>query len=530
MVEDAGDAVDAPGDEPTEGRATWSRRSVLKVGAGATVAVGAGGFGLGRTTAATRSSTAPGATSAPSTSPSASATPAGQLFQSRADLHPPRFEVLPPGPLDDADGLLLTTPAKGDSQSGPMIMDGAGRLVWFRPMAGARVATDLKVQQYGGRPVLTWWEGVINQSGWGRGELVIADDAYRDIARIASGDGLAPDLHDATLTASGTVLFVVYHPVTGDLRPVGGSAAAPVLDSGILEVDVATGRVVLEWMGSEHVDVGDTYATLQAEGSDPFDFLHVNSVAEDLDGNLLVSARHTSCVYKLDRRTGQVVWRMGGKRSDFALAPDAAFLWQHDATRLPDGRLSIFDNGAGLEDLQPTQPRSQGLLLTVDDTARTVALSRSFTRGDLLCSSQGSVEPLGSGDVVVGWGNKPYVTQFADDGTVRFDGQFLDDAASYRAFRAPWVGRPTTRPKAAVVAGGPGLSVAASWNGATEVATWVLEAGTAAGDLAEVARTPKLGFESTVSVDAVPSGARLVGVAALDAGGAELGRSLPARI
>ena len=506
----------------------WSRRSVLKAGAGATVAVGSIGFGLGHAEASggsSRSSDRSGSTAPPSTSSRAPA--AGQAFDSRPDLHPPRFEVLAEGPGGSGDGLLLTTPAKGQAQNGPMIMDGAGQLVWFKPMAGGRLATNLRVQRVGGRPVLTWWEGVINEEGWGQGEVIVADASYREMARISTGDGLLADLHDVTITSAGTALITAYHRETADLRPVGGPAGGGLLNSGFQEVDIATGDVVFEWMGRDHVDLTETYAPYPPDpATAPFDFLHANSVGEDLDGNLLLSARHTSAVYKIDRHSGAVLWRLGGRRSDFAVADPAAFAWQHDVTRLADGSLSIFDNGAGIS---KTQPQSRALVLDLDESASTASLRMAYPHpSPLTADSQGSVQVDPGGDVVVGWGARPYISQFSADGSIRFDGRFLDGGASYRALRAAWTGRPQRRPAASVVSTSPLLQVRVSWNGATEVARWMLVVGDTPAGMSEAGRSTRTGFETTVT--APRTTARLAALVALGAGGEELGRSAPVRL
>src|SRR5205807_1939637 len=108
------------------------------------------------------------------------------------------------------------------------------------------------------------------------------------------------------------------------------------------EVDVASGRVLMEWRSLDHVAIDESY--LYPGGV--YDYLHLNSIDVAPDGNLLVSGRHTWALYKIDRVTGAVVWRLGGKRSDFALGPGAGFAWQHDARHLSDGRISLFDDGA----------------------------------------------------------------------------------------------------------------------------------------------------------------------------------------
>src|SRR5579885_1947800 len=233
-------------------------------------------------------------------------------------------------------GLLFVTTLTGPGQRGPMIVDDHGDLVWFRRTS--KVAINFRRQIYKGRHVLTWWEGDISKIGTGEGEGVILDSTYKEIARVRAGNGLQADVHELLLTPEGTALITVYDQKTVDLTSIGGPAAHPTLDSIVQEVDVATGKVLFEWRSLDHVPLADSYSPILT----PFDYFHVNSIDVDLDGNLLVSARNTWGVYKLDRRSGNVLWTLGGRRSDFQFGPGALFMYQHDARAHPDGTLTLF--------------------------------------------------------------------------------------------------------------------------------------------------------------------------------------------
>ena len=214
---------------------------------------------------------------------------------------------------------------------------------------------------------------------------------------------------------------------TSRLRSTSRRSVGPrdgvVLDSVVQEIDLADGHLIFQWRGIDHVDVDETCAPLPAltTATAPFDFLHLNSIEVDWDGHLLVSARNTWTVYKVDRDTGAVKWRLGGKRSDFTTAPDALFAWQHDARRQADGSITLFDDGAD----PPVESQSRGLVLTTDDTAMTVAVAREYKHPDrLLAGSQGNLQVLPEHNVVVGWGAQPRLTEFARDGRVLFDAAF----------------------------------------------------------------------------------------------------------
>src|SRR5207248_1924871 len=104
-----------------------------------------------------------------------------------------------------------------------------------------------------------------------------------------------------------------------------------VVDSVVEEIDIPTGLLLLRWDSLDHVPVSDSYAPLPPRRTrDPFDYFHANSIAVDRDGNLVVSGRNTWTAYKLDRHTGAVIWRLGGKHSSFRLAPRTYWAFQHD--------------------------------------------------------------------------------------------------------------------------------------------------------------------------------------------------------
>jgi len=442
-------------------------------------------------------------------------------FVSRPDLRPPRVRVQRLGPVADPGRriFLALRYAPGMSgQQGLAIVDYAGRLVWFRPVAGAD-PFDCDAQRYRGQPVLTWWQGTV-VAGHGAGVGEMADASYRRLATIRAGDGLAADLHELNLTARGTALVTAYETVTADLSRLGGSRRAAVLAGHAQEIDLATGAVLFDWDSLRHVGVEESYLPLPSGASVPYDYFHINSVAETPDGNLLVSARNTWALYKVDRSSGEVLWRLNGKRSDFSVAKQARFYWQHDA-RMPDpATLTVFDDGAS----PPEERQSRALLLDVDARAMHVRLRRAYLHpARFLAANQGSMQLLPGGHVFVGWGNQPYFSEFAPDGALVLDGELPLGVRSYRAFSHPWVGRPLEPPAVALRANpAGGTTVYASWNGATQVATWLVLAGPSASSLAPVGSQPWSGFETAI---AVASSGPYFAVVALDASGRELRRS-----
>jgi len=397
-----------------------------------------------------------------------------------------------------------------------MIFDDAGELVWFHPVVHKAV-TDFKVGFFHGKPVLTWWEGKV-VDGLGDGEWVVLDASYRELSRFSAAHGRHGDLHEFVITPHDTALVTSNETKAWDLTSVGGSRRGQVVGGG-QELALPSGRLPWEWHSLDHVAVDET--EIKGRPGPRFDYFHINSIDVAPDGDLLVSARNTWAAYKVSRRTGRVLWRLGGKRSDFALGNGARFEWQHDVREHAHRLVSLFDNAAAPQEEQ----ESRALLLALDTKRMRASLEHAYTHRPerVLSGFLGGAQLLGKGDVFVGWGGAPYVTEFTRGGAIAFDARLPQGGQSYRAFRFPWVGRPTDRPSLGARAG----VLYASWNGATEVASWQLLEGGSAPDLRRSQTVPRTGFETVLTLAAET---RSAGVIALDRAGAPLGTSATVRL
>lgn len=479
---------------------------IAGVGAAWTSLLGVAGCGFtGRTREAGRLRT---------TSPG----PYGRVSRSRPDLLPPAIEVrtLARG---TAPGYIFATPAKGPGQYGPMILDNLGEAVWFDHSREKQVR-DFRVQSYRGEPVLTWWEGRVS-SIRGLGEYVVLDSSYREIARLTAGNGYEGDLHEFLITPRDTALVTIYHRVREDLSSLGGSEDAAVLEGIAQELDVDTGEVLFEWRSLDHVGLSDSYTVPPGNPGEDFDYFHINSMEVDHDGNFLVSARNTWTIYKIDRDSGEVMWRLGGKGSDFEMGPGTGIAFQHDARRQPDGTLTIFDNGSAPK----VHERSRSIVVELDMDAMKATMKREYVHPNeqLLAGYLGSMQTLPNDNVFVGWGSEPFFSEFSRHGELLFDARFPPKYTSYRSYRFEWEGHPVDRP--AVVAkrrAGDKVTLHASWNGATEIADWEALAGPAPERLWPVASAPRDGFETSVSLR---TGEPYVAARAKDGSGRALGAS-----
>ena len=414
-------------------------------------------------------------------------------FRSRPELSPPAIEITAQA-QDTAPGYVFVAPKKGAGQDGPMIVDDQGQLVWF---SKNRYATDFKVQTYQGELVLTWWEGKV-VAGHGVGEYVIFDGSYHEIRRVRAGNGYQGDLHEFFITAEDTALLTAYVPTQTDLSLIGGPEDGAVWEGIAQELNLETGEVLFEWRSLEHVGVEETYREPLQNPGTPLDYFHINSIDIDFDGNFLISAKGTSAVYKVGRESGEILWRLGGKDSSFEMGPGTRIAYQHDARRQRDGTITIFDNGASPK----VHEQSRGIVVELDMDGMSATLVREFTHPNkLISTSQGNVQVLPNANLFVGWGSAPYFSEFSHEGELLFDARFLGEAQSYRAFRFPWRGDPSDNPAVAVEQGPDDkVTLYVSWNGATEVESWQVLAGSTPNHLKPVGSAPRRGFETTVAV------------------------------
>jgi arylsulfotransferase ASST len=431
---------------------------------------------------------------------------------------PPKLTITHPATGGVSPGLLFLAEKGGATRpGGPVIADNRGRILWYLQLEHPLEATDFRTQTYRGKPVLTWWQGTISKAGIGRGEYVVYDASYRQIATVKATKGLEGDLHEFQLTPRGTAYISIYHAVPADLSAVGGPHDGWVYDSVIQEIDVSSGDVVFEWHSLDHVPLTESLQAgrepaRHATRKRPLDYFHVNSVSDAPGGRVLVSGRNTSAVYLL-ARDGSVVWRLGGKRSDFGPPAAVKFRFQHNARLHPGDLLTLFDNGA----IPKVEPYSRALELKLAMNARRVSVAKVFVHPLKISSPfEGNVQLLPDGGALVGWGGVRKVTEFTRAGAVRFEVK-LPFGDTYRGYRLAWNGNPGGRPAIAVSSG----RVYASWNGRLGIDHWDVLGGEDAQHLARVGTHRWTGLETeipladpppTVAVRAVDGSGRVLGV------------------
>jgi hypothetical protein len=426
---------------------------------------------------------------------------------------------------DPSAGDILMTNGPGPGQYGALIYNPQGQLVWSDQLSGGLVADNLSVQTYKGQRDLTFFEGHVPSWGFGQGVDIVMNSHYQTVATVKGGNGLAADLHDFQIGPHDVAYLTAYNPIRCDLASQGGRRNGVMLDAVVLEVDMATGLVRWEWHSLDHVAVSESETSASGRF---WDYFHLNSIDPEPDGNLLISARNTWAVYQIQAGTGAIVWRLGGLKSSFKMGSGTLTYWQHDARLMPDGEITIFDDGSN----PAHEKQSRAVRIALDQGNHSARLVKAFTHGEapLLAASQGNAQTLANSNTVVGYGGAPYVSEYAPDGSLRFDAHFPLDQVFYRAYRFPWSGTPMTPP--AVLANLNNTAeetiVRMSWNGATDVASWRVLAGARADALQARATVPASGFETQAILPATYRGDKgngFVAVHALDSAGHVLGTS-----
>jgi hypothetical protein len=506
--------------------ASFSPATPFDAGERVSVSAVIGSAGAGRRVAFAFRVDTPYSTAAIPEFPAPPASPSElQSFYSMPGVQAPILTVTTPD-RDPASGDIFTTNGPGPGQFGPLIYTPQGRLVWFQMLSGGLAAEDLNVQSYEGRRVLTWWKGRVLSLGFGQGEDLVMNSHYQVIARVPGANGLQADLHDFQIAPHGVAYVTAFNPIHCDLTSAGGTKDGTITDTAIQQIDMKTGLVRWEWHSLDHVAAAESEVET-AKGTTPWDYFHINSIDPQSGGKILISARSTWAGYEIDEANGKILWRLGGNKSSFKMGPGTTTAWQHDGRILPDGDVTLFDDGAN----PPIHKQSRAIRIRLDLKSHRASLVSSYTHPNpaVLAASQGNMQTLPDGNTLVGYGGAPAISEFGAGGELLFDAHEPYDMSFYRAYRFPWSGRPASPP--AVLASlnntGEETIVHASWNGATGVTSWEVLGGATPGALSSRAPMALTGFESSALL---PKKLAYVAVQALDAGGHVLATSKPTRV
>lgn len=323
-------------------------------------------------------------------------------------------------------GLIFTSPANRGGVAYLALYDNSGAPVFFRTLPSR--ANDFKKHPNG---LLTYYQRGLNRH-------VVLDDTYEVIEEIRAGNGYTSDAHDLQILPNGHVLLMIYDRQIIDMSEIveGGQPAATVIGLVLQELDTSR-NVVFEWRSWDHIPITDAVGVDLTDNT--VDYIHGNSLEMDFDGHLLLSSRHTSEVTKIDRQTGDIIWRMGfGPGNEYELVGDTQwFSYQHAARRLPNGHILVFDNG-NLAD----PPQTRVVEYEVDEVGKVARLVWEYTYDPpIFASFTGNAQRLPNGNTLVSWGNRGITSEVTADGETVFAMVFNGEGMrTYRGFRFDWRG------------------------------------------------------------------------------------------
>lgn len=344
------------------------------------------------------------------------------MAQSQPNLKTP---LLQPSIIDNpAQGKVFISPM---GQAGFLeIADDAGQLAFS--IRAQLPMIDFKVQP-GNR--LSYFSPDSNG-------FVVLDSKYHWITTLRPIGPYSIDVHEFMILPDEHYLFMAYDTIHNyDLGTQGG--VVTVIGVVIQELD-QTHHLVFQWRG---FDEGHFLPTdmqhIESVTNMEMDAIHANSLDVDSVGNILLSSRHLSEITKIDHKTGDIIWRMGGKNNQFTFIGDSlAFSYQHSARFVNGDRILLFDNGND----RPNH-FSRAVEYRIDEQAHTATLVWQFQHDQTVKSTaMGGVQRLPNGNTLIGWGATqmpgPAVTEVTPDGHVVYEAALPLGYVSYRAFRFPW--------------------------------------------------------------------------------------------
>src|SRR5690606_1326392 len=258
--------------------------------------------------------------------------------------------------------------------------------------------------------------------------LVLIDSFY-------CGNGYQTDLHELIFAPNGNVLLMSYDTQILDMSKIvpGGDTAAKVVGLIIQEID-RNRNVVFQWRSWDHFEITD--ATHIDFTSANIDYVHGNAIEVDNDGNLMISSRHMDEITKINRITGDIIWRLGGKNNEFAFINDPIkFSHQHDIRRIANGNITLYDNGN-----YHSPQFSRAVEYQLDEVNKTATLVWQYRNSpDIYGFAMGSARRLPNGNTLIGWGyTSTTLTEVTPSGDIALEMKLPPGTLSYRVFKSEY--------------------------------------------------------------------------------------------
>jgi arylsulfate sulfotransferase len=346
---------------------------------------------------------------------------------------------------DPKDGSIYLSPfSAGDNSGQLLVLDKNGNQQEAINTPGA--AVNFEKWNINGKTRYSWLVEtssgfhIPNFTGYLPGYEVVADENMNELQHIYlhSHDNLDAsvqkllDAHDFVLLGDSDYIVEAYYEKQVQNIPAGLNAVPTVTVVAPIIQEIRDNQVVWQWDGTEHPELyaesveGNNFSSTTAIN----DYLHINSMTLDpADGNLVCSFRNANMILKIDRNSGDIIWKLGGKNSDFPMTADQKFLRQHHVTFTDNGNtLMIFDNGEATE-----RPYTRIDEMQLDEGGRQITGFKSVNIPGDFVQYMGSVQKIDD-RYFIGGGTSKYVLEFNyNTGEIFFKMQLAKN--TYRAFK-----------------------------------------------------------------------------------------------
>ncbi len=269
---------------------------------------------------------------------------------------------------------------------------------------------------------------------------LVLDTAYKQIDEVQMKNGYMADFHEFVMLPNGNFLMNAYEYIDMDMSRIvpGGDPNAIVVGTVIQELDKEK-NCVFQWRSLDCLPVTESQDNLQ---NSVIVHVHGNSIFPDNDGNIIVSLPSAFELIKINMITGETIWRFGGPESDFEISGEhdenkpGYFSMQHDAKRLPNGNILLYDNGPAKD---PTYSRA--VEYSLDETAKKAQMVWEYRHTpDISAFAMGSVQRLANGNTLINWGlitgdEYKTLTEVTPEGKTEFELTLPEKMYSYRAFK-----------------------------------------------------------------------------------------------
>ncbi|OGU15390.1 MAG: hypothetical protein A2X61_16000 [Ignavibacteria bacterium GWB2_35_12] len=284
---------------------------------------------------------------------------------------------------------------------------------------------------------------VHQQMGNNYTKVMVLNDNLQAVDSITGADKVTSINCDALLLPNGHRILLIFPVFPYDLSLVapGGNPNGSVRGTLIQEYD-KNKNLVFNWRSIDYIPITETYVPLTTQ---LVPYIHTNNVELDHDGNLLLSNRHLSSIIKVNRETGEIIWRLGGKFNEFTFigeheenAPNY-FSYPHHIQRLTNGDITMFDNGT-----QHNPPYSRVVEYKLDEVNKTCEMVWEYRHNpDIYASANGSLQVLPDGSRLISWGQQEtsggiMATELHPDNSVAMEFSLPPGHRSMRVLKYPW--------------------------------------------------------------------------------------------